>query len=142
MFIDLKMQVPGGPDGMVVQFETTPRWRWLKVSAARLSSFRFKMNAQAKVIRIRLTTCKIPKGTDRARPHHHGTDEYLVDAPDVSTFPTAIGYPPSRSTVTSGTRPTTPTATRCVFRDPTVDGLKTATPMRRVIRLPPPSATL
>jgi D-alanyl-D-alanine carboxypeptidase (penicillin-binding protein 5/6) len=103
----------------------TPPWRWPKAWAAR-PNFVQLMNEQAKALGMKSTSYKNPEGL--TEPGHTTTarDLSILATRLMTDFPDYIGY----SAIKKYRYPGTPAANdtnrnTLLFRDPTVDGLKT-----------------
>ena len=128
MFIDPKMQVPVEDliKGMVVQSGNDATMALAEGVGGTVEQFVARMNEQAKALGMNSTTYKNPEGL--TEPGHTTTarDLSILSTRLMSDFPDYIGY----SAIKKYRYPGTPAANdtnrnTLLFRDPTVDGLKT-----------------
>ncbi len=128
MFIDPKMQVPVEDliKGMVVQSGNDATMALAEGVGGTAEHFVEMMNAQAKVLGMKSTSYKNPEGL--TVPGHTTTarDLSVLSVRLMQDFPDYIGY----SAIKKYRYPGTPTANdtnrnTLLFRDPSVDGLKT-----------------
>jgi len=128
MFIDPKMQVPVEDliKGMIVQSGNDATMALAEGVGGTAERFVQMMNDQAKVLGMKSTTYKNPEGL--TEPGHTTTarDLSILSARLMSDFPDYIGF----SAIKKYRYPGTPAANDSnrnllLFRDPTVDGLKT-----------------
>ena len=128
MFIDPKMQVPVEDliKGMVVQSGNDATMALAEGIGGTVEQFVLRMNEQAKALGMTATTYKNPEGL--TVPGHTTTarDLSVLATRLMTDFPDYIGY----SAIKKYRYPGTPAANdtnrnTLLFRDPTVDGLKT-----------------
>ncbi len=128
MFIDPKMQVPVEDliKGMIVQSGNDATMALAEGIGGSAERFVQMMNDQAKALGMKSTTYKNPEGL--TEPGHTTTarDLSILSTRLMSDFPDYIGY----SAIKKYRYPGTPAANDnnrnlLLFRDPTVDGLKT-----------------
>lgn len=128
MFIDPKMQVPVEDliKGMVVQSGNDATMTLAEGVGGTVEHFVQLMNEQAKALGMKSTTYKNPEGL--TEPGHTTTarDLSILATRLMTDFPDYIGY----SAIKKYRYPGTPAANdtnrnTLLFRDPTVDGLKT-----------------
>ena len=128
MFIDPKMQVPVEDliKGMIVQSGNDATMALAEGVGGSAERFVQMMNEQAKALGMKSTTYKNPEGL--TEPGHITTarDLSILSTRLMSDFPDYIGY----SAIKKYRYPGTPAANDSnrnllLFRDPTVDGLKT-----------------
>ncbi len=128
MFIDPKMQVPVEDliKGMIVQSGNDATMALAEGVGGTAEHFVQLMNEQAKALGMKSTTYKNPEGL--TEPGHTTTarDLSILATRLMHDFPDYIGY----SAIKKYRYPGTPTANdtnrnTLLFRDPTVDGLKT-----------------
>jgi D-alanyl-D-alanine carboxypeptidase (penicillin-binding protein 5/6) len=128
MFIDPKMQVPVEDliKGMVVQSGNDATMALAEGVGGTVEQFVVRMNEQAKALGMNATVYKNPEGL--TEPGHTTTarDLSILATRLMADFPDYIGY----SAIKKYRYPGTPAANdtnrnTLLFRDPTVDGLKT-----------------
>src|SRR6476620_6253425 len=128
MFIDPKMQVPVEDliKGMVVQSGNDATMALAEGVGGTAENFVQLMNEQAKALGMKSTSYKNPEGL--TEPGHTTTarDRRIVSTRLMTDFPDYIGY----SAIKKYRYPGTPAANdtnrnTLLFRDPSVDGLKT-----------------
>ena len=128
MFIDPKMQVPVEDliKGMVVQSGNDATMALAEGVGGTVEQFVQRMNAQAKALGMTATTYKNPEGL--TVPGHTTTarDLSVLSTRLMTDFPDYIGYSAIKKYRYPGTPVTNDTnRNTLLFRDPTVDGLKT-----------------
>ena len=128
MFIDPKMQVPVEDlvKGMIVQSGNDATMALAEGVGGSAENFVKLMNEQAKALGMKSTTYKNPEGL--TEPGHTTTarDLSILSTRLMSDFPDYIGYSAIKKYRYSGTPATNDTnRNTLLFRDPTVDGLKT-----------------
>ena len=128
MFIDPKMQVPVEDliKGMVVQSGNDATMALAEGVGGSAENFVKLMNEQAKALGMRNTTYKNPEGLTEVGHTTTARDLSILSTRLMSDFPEYIGY----SAIKKYRYPGTPAANdtnrnTLLFRDPTVDGLKT-----------------
>ena len=128
MFIDPKMQVPVEDliKGMIVQSGNDATMALAEGVGGTAEHFVELMNQQAKALGMKSTSYKNPEGL--TEPGHTTTarDLSILSSRLMSDFPDYIGYSAIKKYRYAGTPPTNDTnRNTLLFRDPTVDGLKT-----------------
>ena len=128
MFIDPKMQVPVEDlvKGMIVQSGNDATMALAEGVGGTAEHFVELMNQQAKALGMKSTTYKNPEGL--TEPGHITTarDLSILSTRLMSDFPDYIGYSAIKKYRYPGTPATNDTnRNTLLFRDPTVDGLKT-----------------
>ena len=128
MFIDPKMQVPVEDliKGMIVQSGNDATMALAEGVGGTAEHFVELMNQQAKALGMKSTTYKNPEGL--TEPGHITTarDLSILSTRLMSDFPDYIGYSALKKYRYPGTPATNDTnRNTLLFRDPTVDGLKT-----------------
>ncbi len=128
MFIDPKMQVPVEDliKGMVVQSGNDATMALAEGVGGSVEHFVQLMNEQAKVLGMKSTSYKNPEGL--TEPGHTTTarDLSILATRLMQDFPEYIGYSAIKKYRYPGTPATNDTnRNTLLFRDPTVDGLKT-----------------
>ena len=128
MFIDPKMQVPVEDlvKGMIVQSGNDATMALAEGVGGSAENFVKLMNEQAKALGMKSTTYKNPEGL--TEPGHTTTarDLSILSTRLMSDFPDYIGYSAIKKYRYPGTPATNDTnRNTLLFRDPTVDGLKT-----------------
>lgn len=128
MFIDPKMQVPVEDliKGMIVQSGNDATVALAEGVAGSVERFVELMNEQARALGMKSTTYKNPEGL--TAPGHLTTarDLATLSMRLVQDFPDDVGYYSIKKYHYAGTPPTNDTNRNLLlFRDPTVDGLKT-----------------
>ncbi|MGV8805549.1 MAG: D-alanyl-D-alanine carboxypeptidase family protein [Polaromonas sp.] len=128
MFIDPKMQVPVEDliKGMVVQSGNDATMALAEGVGGTAEHFVELMNQQAKALGMKSTSYKNPEGL--TEPGHTTTarDLSILSTRLMSDFPDYIGYSAIKKYRYPGTPATNDTnRNTLLFRDPTVDGLKT-----------------
>ena len=128
MFIDPKMQVPVEDliKGMVVQSGNDATMALAEGVGGSVEHFVKLMNEQAKALGMKSTTYKNPEGL--TEPGHTTTarDLSILSTRLMTDFPDYIGYSAIKKYRYPGTPATNDTnRNTLLFRDPTVDGLKT-----------------
>ena len=128
MFIDPKMQVPVEDliKGMIVQSGNDATMALAEGVGGTAEHFVELMNQQAKALGMKSTTYKNPEGL--TEPGHTTTarDLSILSTRLMSDFPDYIGYSAIKKYRYPGTPATNETnRNTLLFRDPTVDGLKT-----------------
>ena len=128
MFIDPKMQVPVEDlvKGMIVQSGNDATMALAEGVGGTAENFVKLMNEQAKALGMKSTTYKNPEGL--TEPGHTTTarDLSILSTRLMSDFPDYIGYSAIKKYRYPGTPATNDTnRNTLLFRDPTVDGLKT-----------------
>ena len=128
MFIDPKMQVPVEDliKGMVVQSGNDATMALAEGVGGTAEHFVELMNQQAKALGMKSTSYKNPEGL--TEPGHTTTarDLSILSARLMADFPDYIGYSAIKKYRYPGTPATNDTnRNTLLFRDPTVDGLKT-----------------
>ena len=128
MFIDPKMQVPVEDliKGMVVQSGNDATMALAEGVGGTAEHFVRLMNEQAKALGMKNTSYKNPEGLTEAGHTTTARDLSILSTRLMSDFPEYIGY----SAIKKYRYPGTPAANdtnrnTLLFRDPTVDGLKT-----------------
>ena len=128
MFIDPKMQVPVEDliKGMVVQSGNDATMALAEGVGGTAEHFVEMMNAQAKVLGMKSTSYKNPEGLTEAGHTTTARDLSILSTRLMTDFPDYMGY----SALKKYRYPGTPAANdtnrnTLLFRDPTVDGLKT-----------------
>jgi len=128
MFIDPKMKVPAEDlvKGMIVQSGNDATMALAEAVGGTAEHFVEMMNAQAKILGMKATTYKNPEGL--TEPGHTTTarDLSLLASRLMRDFPEYVGYYALKKYRYEGT-PAANDSNRnlLLFRDPTVDGLKT-----------------
>jgi D-alanyl-D-alanine carboxypeptidase (penicillin-binding protein 5/6) len=129
MFIDPKMQVPVEDliKGMVVQSGNDATMALAEGVGGTAEHFVQLMNEQAKALGMKNTSYKNPEGLTEAGHTTTARDLSILATRLMTDFPDYIGY----SAIKKYRYPGTPAANdtnrnTLLFRDPTVDGLKTA----------------
>ena len=129
MFIDPKMKVPVEDliKGMIVQSGNDATMALAEAVGGTAAHFVELMNAQAKILGMRATTYKNPAGL--TEPGHTSTarDVSVLASRLMRDFPEYVGYYALKKYRYEGT-PAANDSNRnlLLFRDPTVDGLKTS----------------
>ena len=129
MFIDPKMKVPVEDlvKGMIVQSGNDATMALAEAVGGTSAHFVEMMNAQAKILGMKATTYKNPEGL--TEPGHTTTarDVSLLASRLMRDFPEYVGYYALKKYRYEGT-PAANDSNRnlLLFRDPTVDGLKTS----------------
>lgn len=128
MFIDPKMQVPVEDlvKGMIVQSGNDATMALAEGVGGTAEHFVELMNQQAKALGMKSTTYKNPEGL--TEPGHTTTarDLSILSTRLMTDFPDYIGYSAIKKYRYPGTPATNDTnRNTLLFRDPTVDGLKT-----------------
>ena len=128
MFIDPKMQVPVEDliKGMIVQSGNDATMALAEGVGGTAENFVEMMNQQAKALGMKSTRYKNPEGL--TEPGHTTTarDLSILSTRLMSDFPDYIGYSAIKKYRYPGTPATNDTnRNTLLFRDPTVDGLKT-----------------
>ena len=128
MFIDPKMQVPVEDliKGMIVQSGNDATMALAEGVGGTAEHFVELMNQQAKALGMKSTSYKNPEGL--TEPGHTTTarDLSILSTRLMSDFPDYIGYSAIKKYRYPGTPATNDTnRNTLLFRDPTVDGLKT-----------------
>ena len=128
MFIDPKMQVPVEDliKGMIVQSGNDATMALAEGVGGSAENFVKLMNEQAKALGMKSTSYKNPEGL--TEPGHITTarDLSILSTRLMSDFPDYIGYSAIKKYRYPGTPATNDTnRNTLLFRDPTVDGLKT-----------------
>ncbi|MDB5743072.1 MAG: penicillin-binding protein 6, Serine peptidase family [Polaromonas sp.] len=128
MFIDPKMQVPVEDliKGMIVQSGNDATMALAEGVGGTAEHFVQLMNEQAKALDMKSTTYKNPEGL--TEPGHITTarDLSILSTRLMTDFPDYIGYSAIKKYRYPGTPATNDTnRNTLLFRDPTVDGLKT-----------------
>ena len=129
MFIDPKMKVPVEDlvKGMIVQSGNDATMALAEAVGGTAAHFVEMMNAQAKILGMKATTYKNPEGL--TEPGHTTTarDVSLLASRLMRDFPEYVGYYALKKYRYEGT-PAANDSNRnlLLFRDPTVDGLKTS----------------
>ncbi|MES2361313.1 MAG: D-alanyl-D-alanine carboxypeptidase family protein [Pseudomonadota bacterium] len=128
MFIDPKMQVPVEDliKGMVVQSGNDATMALAEGVGGTVEHFVQLMNEQAKALGMKSTSYKNPEGLTEAGHTTTARDLSILATRLMTDFPDYIGY----SAIKKYRYPGTPAANdtnrnTLLFRDPTVDGLKT-----------------
>ena len=128
MFIDPKMQVPVEDliKGMIVQSGNDATMALAEGVGGTAEHFVELMNQQAKALGMKSTSYKNPEGLTEAGHITTARDLSILSTRLMSDFPDYIGYSAIKKYRYPGT-PATNDTTRnpLLFRDPTVDGLKT-----------------
>lgn len=128
MFIDPKMMVPVEDliKGMVVQSGNDATVALAEGVAGSVERFVQLMNQQAKAIGMVNTTYKNPEGLTEAGHTTTARDLALLSAKLMREFPDYVGYNAIKKYRYAGTPAANDTNRNLLlFRDPTVDGLKT-----------------
>ena len=128
MFIDPKMQVPVEDliKGMIVQSGNDATMALAEGVGGTVETFVERMNQQAKALGMKSTTYKNPEGL--TEPGHTTTarDLSILSTRLMTDFPDYMGYSAIKKYRYPGTPATNDTnRNTLLFRDPTVDGLKT-----------------
>jgi D-alanyl-D-alanine carboxypeptidase (penicillin-binding protein 5/6) len=128
MFIDPKMQVPVDDllKGMIVQSGNDATMALAEGVGGTVENFVKLMNDQAQALGMKGTGLQEPRGPDRTRPHHHGARPGHLATRLMQDFPEFMHYYATKQYSYPGT-PASNGNNRnmLLFRDPTVDGLKT-----------------
>jgi D-alanyl-D-alanine carboxypeptidase (penicillin-binding protein 5/6) len=128
MFIDPKMNVPVEDlvKGMIVQSANDATLAWAEGVGGTAERFVEMMNAQAKILGLKATTYKNPEGLTEAGHTTTARDLSLLAMRLMRDFPEYMGYYALKKYRYAGT-PAANDSNRnlLLFRDPTVDGLKT-----------------
>ncbi len=128
MFIDPKMQVPVEDliKGMIVQSGNDATMALAEGVAGTAERFVQMMNDQAKVLGMKSTGYKNPEGLTEAGHTTTARDLSILATRLMSDFPEYVGYYAIKRYRYSGTPPANDNNRNLLlFRDPTVDGLKT-----------------
>jgi len=128
MFIDPKMQVPVEDliKGMIVQSGNDATMALAEGVGGTAEHFVELMNQQAKALGMKSTTYKNPEGLTEAGHTTTARDLSILSTRLMSDFPDYIGYSAIKKYRYPGTPATNDTnRNTLLFRDPTVDGLKT-----------------
>ena len=128
MFIDPKMQVPVEDliKGMVVQSGNDATMALAEGVGGTVEQFVQRMNAQAKALGMNATTYKNPEGLTVSGHTTTARDLSVLSTRLMTDFPDYIGYSAIKKYRYPGTPVTNDTnRNTLLFRDPTVDGLKT-----------------
>lgn len=128
MFIDPKMQVPVEDliKGMVVQSGNDATMALAEGVGGTAEHFVEMMNQQAKALGMNSTSYKNPEGLTEAGHTTTARDLSILSTRLMSDFPDYIGYSAIKKYRYPGTPATNDTnRNTLLFRDPTVDGLKT-----------------
>ena len=128
MFIDPKMQVPVEDliKGMVVQSGNDATMALAEGVGGTAEHFVEMMNQQAKALGMNSTSYKNPEGLTAAGHTTTARDLSILSTRLMSDFPDYIGYSAIKKYRYPGTPATNDTnRNTLLFRDPTVDGLKT-----------------
>ena len=128
MFIDPKMEVPVEDliKGMIVQSGNDATVALAEAVGGTFEHFVAMMNEQAKAFGMKSTSYKNPEGLPE--PGHHTTarDQATLALRLMHDFPNYLSYYAIKKYHYPGTPPTNDTNRNLLlFRDPTVDGLKT-----------------
>jgi D-alanyl-D-alanine carboxypeptidase (penicillin-binding protein 5/6) len=128
MFIDPKMQVPVEDliKGMIVQSGNDATMALAEGVGGTAEHFVQLMNEQAKALGMKSTSYKNPEGLTEAGHTTTARDLSILSTRLMSDFPDYIGYSAIKKYRYPGTPATNDTnRNTLLFRDPTVDGLKT-----------------
>ena len=128
MFIDPKMQVPVEDliKGMIVQSGNDATMALAEGVGGTAEHFVQLMNEQAKALGMKSTTYKNPEGLTEAGHVTTARDLSILSTRLMNDFPDYIGYSALKKYRYPGTPATNDTnRNTLLFRDPTVDGLKT-----------------
>ena len=128
MFIDPKMQVPVEDliKGMIVQSGNDATMALAEAVGGTAEHFVQLMNEQAKALGMKSTTYKNPEGLTEAGHTTTARDLSILSTRLMADFPDYIGYSALKKYRYPGTPATNDTnRNTLLFRDPTVDGLKT-----------------
>ena len=128
MFIDPKMQVPVEDliKGMIVQSGNDATMALAEGVGGTAEHFVELMNQQAKALGMKSTSYKNPEGLTEAGHITTARDLSILSTRLMSDFPDYIGYSAIKKYRYPGTPATNDTnRNTLLFRDPTVDGLKT-----------------
>ncbi|MEO5659454.1 MAG: D-alanyl-D-alanine carboxypeptidase family protein [Polaromonas sp.] len=128
MFIDPKMQVPVEDliKGMIVQSGNDATMALAEGVGGTAEHFVQLMNEQAKVLGMKSTSYKNPEGLTEAGHTTTARDLSILSTRLMTDFPDYIGYSALKKYRFPGTPATNDTnRNTLLFRDPTVDGLKT-----------------
>lgn len=128
MFIDPKMQVPVEDliKGMIVQSGNDATMALAEGVGGTLEHFVQLMNQQAKALGMNSTSYKNPEGLTEAGHTTTARDLSILSTRLMSDFPDYIGYSAIKKYHYPGTPASNDTnRNTLLFRDPTVDGLKT-----------------
>jgi len=128
MFIDPKMQVPVEDliKGMIVQSGNDATMALAEGVGGTAEHFVQLMNQQAKALGMKSTTYKNPEGLTEAGHVTTARDLSILSTRLMNDFPDYIGYSALKKYRYPGTPATNDTnRNTLLFRDPTVDGLKT-----------------
>ena len=128
MFIDPKMQVPVEDliKGMVVQSGNDATMALAEGVGGTAENFVKLMNEQARVLGMKSTSYKNPEGLTEAGHTTTARDLSILSARLMRDFPDYIGYSALKKYRYPGTPASNDTnRNTLLFRDPTVDGLKT-----------------
>ena len=128
MFIDPKMQVPVEDliKGMIVQSGNDATMALAEGVGGTAENFVQLMNQQAKALGMTSTTYKNPEGLTEAGHTTTARDLSILSTRLMADFPDYIGYSAVKKYRYPGTPATNDTnRNTLLFRDPTVDGLKT-----------------
>jgi D-alanyl-D-alanine carboxypeptidase (penicillin-binding protein 5/6) len=155
MFIDPKMQVPVEDliKGMIVQSGNDATMALAEGVGGTAERFVQMMNEQAKVLGMKSTGYKNPEGLTEAGHTTTGLDLSILATRLMADFPDYVGYYAIKKYRYPGTPAANDTNRNLLlFRDPTVDGLKTgyteaagfclvATAQRELVNLAPSGPT-
>ena len=128
MFIDPKMQVPAEDliKGMIVQSGNDATMALAEGVGGTVEKFVEMMNQQAKALGMKSTNYKNPEGLTEAGHTTTARDLSILSTRLMADFPDYIGYSAIKKYRYAGTPATNDTnRNTLLFRDPTVDGLKT-----------------
>ena len=128
MFIDPKMQVPVEDliKGMVVQSGNDATMALAEGVGGTVENFVKLMNDQARLLGMKSTSYKNPEGLTEAGHTTTARDLSILSARLMRDFPDYIGYSALKKYRYAGTPASNDTnRNTLLFRDPTVDGLKT-----------------
>jgi serine-type D-Ala-D-Ala carboxypeptidase (penicillin-binding protein 5/6) len=128
MFIDPKMQVPVEDliKGMIVQSGNDATMALAEAVGGTSEHFVQLMNEQAKALGMKSTSYKNPEGLTEAGHTTTARDLSILSTRLMTDFPDYIGYSALKKYRYPGTPATNDTnRNTLLFRDPTVDGLKT-----------------
>ena len=128
MFIDPKMQVPVEDliKGMIVQSGNDATMALAEGVGGTAEHFVELMNQQAKALGMKSTSYKNPEGLTEAGHTTTARDLSILSTRLMTDFPDYIGYSAIKKYRYPGTPATNDTnRNTLLFRDPTVDGLKT-----------------
>ena len=128
MFIDPKMQVPAEDliKGMIVQSGNDATMALAEGVGGTAEKFVDMMNQQAKAMGMKSTSYKNPEGLTEAGHTTTARDLSILSTRLMADFPDYIGYSAIKKYRYAGTPATNDTnRNTLLFRDPTVDGLKT-----------------